>query len=232
MPCSEQLITALDALDRAFASEDPFPVTGCTFCYSEQDFAELSGPLHLIADDLVSSVAAEVPDHWEDFPRLYRRLVPRIIRLLVTGRLHVGEELIASRLNQAGWADWDLPLTEALRGVWSAWWQSTLETHPSPVPVRDALSVIAVSTNSLRPWLNMWTATNTPAADAHLADLVTDVMYKFEITDLRMGFYEEYDATAELLGWLLTDVRDRVIDTRLDAPFLHEHLQATAQPPS
>ncbi|MER6624657.1 hypothetical protein [Streptomyces sp. NPDC000931] len=86
-----------------------------------------------------------------------------------------------------------------------------------------------MATNSLSPWLNTWTATNTPATDAHLADLVNDVMFEFEITDLRMGFYDEYDATAELLGWLLTEVRDRVIDTRLDDPFLYEHLQATAQ---
>ncbi|MFI7323584.1 hypothetical protein ACIBQ3_02640 [Streptomyces rubiginosohelvolus] len=174
-------MTALDALDHAFASEDPFLVTGCTYCYVEQDFAELSGPLHLIADDLVSSVAAEVPDHWGDFPRLHRRLVPRIIRLLVTGQLHVDEELIASRLVQAGWTTWDLPLTEALRDVWSAWWQSTLDTHPSPVPVRDSLSLITVATNSLRPWLDTWTATNTPAAEAHLAELVNDVMFEFEI---------------------------------------------------
>ncbi|MEV3928065.1 MULTISPECIES: hypothetical protein [unclassified Streptomyces] len=229
MSCSEQLMTALDALDHAFASEGSFLVTGCTYCYGDRDFAELSGPLHLIGDNLGSSVAAKTPDHWEDFPRLYRHLVPRIIRLLVTGRLHIDEELIASRLIHAGWATWDLPLAEALQDVWSAWWQSTLHTHPSPVPVRDSLSVITVATNSLRPWLNVWTATNTPAADAHLADLVDDVMFEFEITDLRMGFYDEYDATAELLGWLLTDVRDRVIDTRLDAPFLYEHLQATAQ---
>ncbi|MHC0432363.1 hypothetical protein ACX6XY_19590 [Streptomyces sp. O3] len=232
MSCSEQLMTALDALDHAFASEEPFLVTGCTHCYGEQDFAELSGPPHLIADDLVSSVAAEVPDHWGDFPRLYRRLVPRIIRPLVTGQLHVDEELIASRLVQAGWTTWDVPLTEALRDVWSAWWQSTLHTHPSPVPVRESLSLITVATNSLRPWLNTWTATHTPAADAHLADLVDDVMFEFEITDLRMGFYGEYDATAELLGWLLTDVRDRVADARLDDPFLYEHLRAAAQHPA
>lgn len=52
-------MTALDALDHAFASEGPFLVTGCTYCYGEHDFAELSGPLHLIGDDLVSSVAAK-----------------------------------------------------------------------------------------------------------------------------------------------------------------------------
>ncbi|MFE7140822.1 hypothetical protein ACFVAG_24015 [Streptomyces sp. NPDC057644] len=44
-----------------------------------------------------------------------------------------------------------------------------------------------------------------------------------------MGFYEEYDATAELLGWLLTDVRDRVIDTRLDDPFLHASLLTSVE---
>ncbi|WP_137233459.1 hypothetical protein [Streptomyces sp. BPSDS2] len=229
MFCSEQLTTALDALDRAFASEDPFLVAGCTYCYAEEDFAELSGPLHLISDSLVSSVAAEVPGHWEDFPRLYRRLAPRIIRSLVTDRLHVDEDLIASRLVQAGWTAWDLPLAEALRDVWSAWWQSTLHTHPSPVPIRYSLSFITVVTDSLRPWLNTWTATSTPAADAHLADLVDDVMFEFEITDVRMGFYDEYDATAELLGWLLTEVRGRVIDARLDEPFLLEHFQAIAQ---
>lgn len=225
-------MTVLDALDRAFASEEPFLVTGCTYCYGEQDLAELSGPLHLIPEDLVFSVAAKVPDHWDDFPRLYRRLVPRIVRPLVTGRLHVDEELIASRLVQACWTTWDASLSEALRDVWSAWWQCTLHTYPSPVPVREALSFIAVATNSLRPWLDGWTTTRTPAADTHLADLVDDVMFEFEITDLRMGFYGEYRATAELLGWLLSDVRDRVTDARLDDPFLLEFLRTVAQHPN
>lgn len=103
-------------------------------------------------------------------------LLPRIIRLLVTGRLHTDSELIASRLVQAGWVTWDFPLAEALRGVWSAWWQSTLHAHPGPVPVRDALGVVTVATNSLRPWLNAWAEITAPAADAHLADLVNDVM--------------------------------------------------------
>ncbi|WP_405899839.1 hypothetical protein OG242_22325 [Streptomyces sp. NBC_00727] len=232
MSCSEQLMTALDALDRAFAAESPFPVTGCTYCYAEQDLAELSGPLRLISEDLVASVAAEVPDHWDDFPRLYRRLAPRIVRLLVTGRLHVDEELIASRLVQAGWTTWEPPLTEALRDVWVTWWRSTLDTHPGgPVSIRDTLSLITVTTGSMRPWLDTWAATRTPAADAQLADLVDDVMFEGEITDLHLGFYEEYHATPELLGWLLTDVRDRVTDPRLDDPYSREHLRATARRP-
>ncbi|MER7791755.1 hypothetical protein [Streptomyces sp. NPDC097640] len=219
----QQLTTALDALDRAFAGEEPFPVQGCTYCYGEQDLAELSGPLHLISDDMVTSVAMEVPSHWDDFPRLFRRLTPRIIRPVVTGQFHVDENLIASRLLEAGWTTWDAPLADALRDVWSAWWAATLHTHPSPVSVRETLSLITVATDTLRPWLDLWTATRTPAADAHLADLVDDVMFEFEITDLRMGFYDEYHATPELLDWLLTDVRDRVDDARLDEPYLLAH---------
>ncbi|AKZ53676.1 hypothetical protein SAM23877_0627 [Streptomyces ambofaciens ATCC 23877] len=223
-----RLTAALDALDHAFASEEPFPVTGCTYCYSEQDLAALSGPLHLVPDDLVPAVAAEGPDHWDAPARLYRRLVPRIVRSVVTGELHVDEELIASRLLQVGWTTWEAPLTGALRDVWSAWWEATLHTHPSPVSIRKTLSLVSVATNGLRPWLDTWTATRHPAADAHLADLVDDVLCAYEITDLHMGFYGEYPATVELLGWLLTDVRDRADDARLDSPFLWElHRSAT-----
>ncbi|MFJ4814623.1 hypothetical protein [Streptomyces sp. NPDC088801] len=216
----QQLATALDALDRAFASEGPFAVTGCTHCYGDQDLAALSGPLDLIADDLLSAVAAEVPSHWDDFPRLYRRLAPRIVRLAVTGRLHVDENLIASRLVAAGWTTWDAPLTSALHEVWAAWWQAALHARPGPVSIREILSLITVATGALRPWLDIWTDTRTETADTQLAELVDDVLVEYEITELRMGFYDEYDASAELLSWLLTEVRDRADDARLDEPYL------------
>ncbi|MEU3937593.1 hypothetical protein AB0E85_37020 [Streptomyces sp. NPDC029044] len=219
----QQLATALDVLDRAFASQTPFPVTGCTYCYGDEDLAELSGPLDLISDDLLCAVAAEVPSHWDDFPRLYRRLAPRIIRSAVTGRLHVDENLIASRLVEAEWTTWDAPLTGALHDVWAAWWRATLHSRPGPVSVRQTLSLVTVATGALRPWLDIWTATRTEAADAQLADFVDDVLVEYEITELHMGFYDEYDASAELLSWLLTEVRDRVDDARLDEPYLLSH---------
>jgi hypothetical protein len=219
----QQLATALDALDRAFASEEPFPVSGCTYCYGDEGLAELSGPLDLITDDLLCAVAAEVPSHWDDFPRLYRRLAPRIVRSAVTGRLHVDENLIASRLVAAEWTTWDAPLAGALHDVWAAWWHATLHSSPGPVSVRDTLSLITVATGALRPWLDIWTATRTDAADAQLADFIDDVLVEYEITELHMGFYDEYDASAELLSWLLTEVRDRADDARLDEPYLVSH---------
>ncbi|WP_436992877.1 hypothetical protein [Streptomyces sp. enrichment culture] len=115
---------ALDALDRAFAREEPFPVQGCPHCYRERDLVELSGPPHPVSDGLFPSVAAEVPDHWDDFPRLYRRPTPRVVRALVTGALHIDPELIASRLVAAGWSTRDERLDGAPRDVRSAWWRT------------------------------------------------------------------------------------------------------------
>ncbi|MFJ7000871.1 hypothetical protein ACIQWY_12925 [Streptomyces albidoflavus] len=217
-PAQQQLTAALDALDLAFTDEEPFTAGGCTYCYGEENFAELSGPPHLVSEDMVSAVAFEVPDHWDDFPRLYRRLTPRILRAAATGRLHVGA--IASRLLQAAWTTWPVAQADALRAFWPTWWRATLHTHPgaAPVPARDVLSLITVATGTLCPWLGIWTSTWTASADAHLAEFVDDVLFEGEITDLSMGFYDEYHATAELLPWLLTDIRDRIAEPRLDDP--------------
>ncbi|PJT47703.1 hypothetical protein CWI85_26580 [Streptomyces albidoflavus] len=219
-PAQQQLTAALDALDLAFADEEPFTAGGCTYCYGEENFAELSGPPHLVSEDMVSTVAFEVPDHWDDFPRLYRRLTPRILRAAATDTLHVDVEVIPSRLLRAAWTTWPPAQAAALRDFWPTWWRATLHTHPdaAPISAREVLSVITVATGTLRPWLDIWTSIWTASADAHLAEFVDDVLVESEITDLEMGFYGEYHATAELMDWLLTDIRDRVHEPRLDDP--------------
>ncbi|MGJ5891633.1 hypothetical protein ACSCBZ_06800 [Streptomyces niveiscabiei] len=216
MSPQQELRSVLDALDEAFAGEEAFRVEGCTYCYAERDFVELSGAVELIPEDLVSAVSSEVADHWADFPRLYRRLTPRILRGVVTGRLHTDTELIATRLLEASWAAWDPPLVAAVREVWVAWWRATLATHPGAARPRKVLALVTAATGELRPWLDAWTATRTPAADAQLADFVHDVLFEYEVTDLHMGFHDEYHATPELLDWLLNDVRERADDSRLD----------------
>ncbi|MFE1128032.1 hypothetical protein ACFW6R_15380 [Streptomyces albidoflavus] len=219
-PAQQQLTAALDALDLVFTDEEPFTAGGCTYCYGEENFAELSGPPHLVSEDMVSAVAFEVPDHWDDFPRLYRRLTPRILRAAATDTLHVDVEVIPSRLLRAAWTTWPPAQAAALRAFWPTWWRATLHTHPdaAPISAREVLSVITVATGTLRPWLDIWTSIWTASADAHLAEFVDDVLVESEITDLEMGFYGEYHATAELMDWLLTDIRDRVHEPRLDDP--------------
>ncbi|MFB7473594.1 hypothetical protein [Kitasatospora sp. NPDC056184] len=203
---SQHLQTALDALDAAFAplSETPFTVGGCTSCYTGADLEALAGPVHGVPDELVPSVAAEVADHWDDFAALYRRMTPRIVRLLVTGRLHVDHGLVASRLLAAGWQDWPAPERRALERVWGAWWRSTLHAYPAVDSVTAVLEAVSVSTGSLAPWLAVWAGTRTEAADRHLDDALDEWLVEWGIADLRLGFYDELPAGPELVSWLLS----------------------------
>ena len=163
-----------------------------------------------VPEDLIPHVAAEVADHWDDFPALYRRMTPRIVRLLATGRLHVDHGLIASRLRAAGWRDWVPAEQEALEKVWHAWWRSALHEYPGADPVTSVLETISVSSGTLAPWLDIWAATRTEAADRHLRDAVHHWLLEGELADLYLGFYDELHATPELLPWLFSTAGSRI----------------------
>lgn len=224
LPFQQQLQSALDTLDAAFASEEPVDIQGCLYCYGEADFAALSGPVHLLSDDLVASVALEVPDHWSDFPGLFRRMTPRVIRAAVAGELHVDEALVATRLVQAGWRDWPVSQVEALSAVWHAWWRATLEEYPGPVPVTDVLTLLTVTADALAPWLAIWAATRTAAADRHLEFLLGHWLFEDEVSHLELGFHGEYHATPELVPWLLGPARSRFGASRQeDLRWLEQH---------
>ncbi|MEV6979117.1 hypothetical protein [Kitasatospora sp. NPDC093806] len=207
-----RLRDALDALDAAFASVVSAPITvgGCTYCYAESDLAALAGPVERVPEGLLASVAAKSSDHWEDFPALYRRMTPRIVRLLVTDRLHVDHGLIASRLLAAGWQDWPASQRGALEQVWHAWWRSALHEYPGTAYVLGVLETVAVSTGALAPWLTAWAGARTEAADRHLDDALDDWLFEGQLGGLWLGFYRELDAGAELLPWLLSLEADRI----------------------
>ncbi|WP_146258944.1 hypothetical protein [Streptomyces tateyamensis] len=203
---SQQLQNALDALDAAFAplSESPIAVGGCGYCYADADLEALAGPACLVPEKLIASVAVESIDHWDQFAALYRRLTPQIVRLLVTGRLHVDHGLVASRLLAAGWRDWPAPEQQALERVWEAWWRSTLHEHPGTGQVTEVLEAVSVSTGSLSPWLAVWADTRTEAADQHLGAALDQWLTGRELPELRFGFYDELLVGTDLVGWLLT----------------------------
>ena len=208
----QQLQDALNALDAAFAplSGRPFTVGGCTRCYARADLDALAGPVDRVPEDLIPHVAAEAIDHWDDFPALYRRMTPRIVRLLATGRLHVDHGLVASRLLAAGWRDWAPAEREALENAWHAWWRSALHQYPGTSPVTSVLETISVSTGTLEPWLDIWASTRTDAADKHLRDAVHRWLRRGELADLYLGFYDELHATPELVPWLRATAQGRI----------------------
>jgi hypothetical protein len=208
----DQLQDALNALDTAFAplSGRPFTVGGCTYCYAQADLDALAGPVDRVPEDLIPHVAAETTDHWDDFPALYRRMTPRIVRLLATGRLHLDHGLIASRLLAAGWRGWAPIEQDALETVWHAWWRAALHDYPGTDPVASVLETISVSTGTLAPWLAIWAETRTETADKHLRDAIHRWLLRGELADLYLGFYDELHATPELLPWLLNTAQGRI----------------------
>jgi hypothetical protein len=137
-------------------------------------------------------------------------MTPRIVRSLVTGRLHVDHGLIASRLLAAGWRDWVAIEQEALAEVWHAWWRSALHDYPGQSPITSVLETVSVSTGSLTPWLDIWAEDRTEAADKHLRDAVHRWLRTGELADLYLGFYHELHATPELLPWLLNTAEGRI----------------------
>ncbi|MFB6890271.1 hypothetical protein ACFCX4_13245 [Kitasatospora sp. NPDC056327] len=200
------LRSALDALDAALApfTERPHPQRGCTHCYSPADLAALGGPASAVPDELVRSVADEDPDHWDGFQALYRRMTPRILRLLTTGRLHADPAVVAARLLAAGLPGRAAPERAAVAAVWSAWWHSTLRTHPADHHVTEVLEAVAAATGTLTPWLAVWTGTRTEAADLHLADALDRWLPGDGLADLRLGPHGGLHATPVLLPWLLS----------------------------
>ncbi|ROR45740.1 hypothetical protein [Kitasatospora cineracea] len=194
----QRLHHALDALDR---TARPGPaVGGCEHCYTAGQLAALAGPPALVPNGLLHSVAAKGPDHWEDFPTLYRRLAPRILRQLTTGTLAVDGPLVAARLVAAAWPDWHR--ADLVRDVLDAWWPAALAD-----PAADAaevLATLAVATGTLTPWLRTWAATPTPTADRHLADALDTWLHHGRLPDLRLGFHAELPAGPEITAWIAT----------------------------
>ncbi len=106
----QRLHHALDALDRAGTARPGPPVHGCEHCWTAEEFTLLAGPPALLPDRLLQSAAAKSADLWDDFPALYRRLTPVVLRKLTTGLSLVEGWVVATRLRT--WADTATPTTD------------------------------------------------------------------------------------------------------------------------
>ncbi len=131
---------------------------------------------------------------------------------------------VASRLLAADWRDWAPIEQEALEKAWHAWWRSALHEYPGTDPITSVLETISVSTGTLAPWLDIWAETQTEAADKHLRDAVHRWLFRGELADLYLGFYDELHATPELLPWLLNTAEGRIGAAQFSAVEHHEQL--------
>ncbi|MFJ6651126.1 hypothetical protein ACIQPS_36580 [Streptomyces sp. NPDC091290] len=56
----------------------------------------------------------------------------------------------------------------------------------------------------------MWEDARTLSADRHLEEAVDLWCFEAQLSELKLGFLDEYDATPELLPWLLGHGRTRI----------------------
>ncbi|MGQ4490729.1 hypothetical protein ACN6LM_001529 [Streptomyces sp. SAS_281] len=206
----QRLQRALDELGEVFVPARDFDLDGCLYCYGEADIAALAGPPEAVPDDLVTTPLSEVPSHWDKPEELLRRMVPRIARLLVRGETHLDAGLIGTRFVQADWTRWPPAETTALRELWVSWWAATLDRYPAPMAAYDVLNIVTVVTGALNPWLEVWEQARTPSATRHLEELVDLWCFEDQLSELKLGFLDEYDATPELLPWVLGHGRTRI----------------------
>lgn len=206
-PLDAALVRLADVLAGVEASVDDY----CSFCYSEGDAAALAGPLDAVPGDLVSAVASEVPDHWDDFVNLYRKLTPRIMALLVYGDLHIDIQLIAHRFFEAGcWYTWPDDERDAMLAVCRAWWQATLTSYPRQPEAYEVLSFLVTTPVPLATWLEVWNSQPPGPADLHAHDLCRWWAPELLGAELMLGWSETIDVTADLKRWILTDAKPRL----------------------
>lgn len=203
----------LAELTAAFEGAPRFEVEVCSQCYSEADQAELNGPLAAISEDLVSSVAAEVPDHWTEPEKLYRWMTPRIAASMVTDRLHVDPTLVAARLLDAGFASWPPRERDALLNVGEWWWRHSLSRMPdmrNHSHITDVLGFLAQISGHVEPWLATWTAMPPGPADHQMHELCAFWLPELHAGSLEVGWYGGFDIAEPIRAWLLDQAEPRL----------------------
>jgi hypothetical protein len=183
----------------------------CGHCYAEADAVALAGPVGRVPADLIPAVAAEVPDHWDDFANLYRKLTPRIMALLVYDELHVDEELIAHRIAEAGcWQSWADAERDAMLDVCRAWWEETLSSHPRRPEAHVVLSFLVTTPVPLTQWFEVWNAQPPGPADLHALELCQWWAPELIGTELMLGWNSDINVTTDVKRWILEDARPRL----------------------
>lgn len=195
-----------DVLDGVQANLDHY----CGMCYTEADAVALAGPVERIPDQLVVSVSMEVPDHFDDFANLYRKITPRAMALLVHDQLNVDADLIAERLTDTGcWESWADDERDAVLAVCEAWWPTVLADHPSRPPAYEVLGFLAMTPVPFVHWLDIWNSQPAGPADQHAVDICRH--WAAELPGgVKLGWNRGADVTAELAPWILNDARPRV----------------------
>lgn len=211
-----RLDVAMRAVDAAFADEPNVgSVDGCTYCYPESDLALLGGDPRLVPDPLLREFAEEVQDHWteQQYGPLWRRLAPRIIRLLVVNEpgIDVGRLLRGLGPYGAGFHGWPAPQRSAILDVLGAALDFALVDGRPPADVVDLLGAVSHLDHDPAPWTDRLDSLTGNNADAGLIRVACYWTVELLWEDAPHWWWHPDDPIALGTRWLCsTRVHDRI----------------------
>lgn len=181
---------------------------GCT--KAEEVALLLASPLReLRLSDLENYSASAICTQGtvEDF----RYFLPRLFEGIANEPFGYVTEVPFGKLNYAEWSKWPPIQVEAIRSYLRNLWALALNCFPleDELPafgeIETLLASIAQTGESLLPYLQTWSASDSVSADVHLIQFTTFYGTEFaEGRTLTFAFWEELQAQAlELRRWLL-----------------------------
>ena len=141
----------------------------------------------------------------------FRYLLPRLFEGVATEPCGVNLEILLGKLQYAKWTTWPPAEVQAIKTYLRALWEKALDSFPlhehlpALFEIETMLASIAVTGEALEPYLELWSATQTKAADEHLIQFVT--MFGSEFSHgqtFHEAFWANCQPQAEVLRqWLL-----------------------------
>jgi hypothetical protein len=141
----------------------------------------------------------------------FRYLLPRLFQIMAEEPLPCNPEIVFGKLRYAKWMSWPEDEVNAIRTYMDALWRAALKSFPISLclpaffEIETLITSIAITGESLEPYLKVWSETATVEADEHLIQMVT--MYGNEFSKggtLHGGFWTDQQLQAKILReWLL-----------------------------
>jgi hypothetical protein len=211
------LATAVEKLEAVLGprQERLAPVDACSHCFTAEDLRALNGPVDEVPEGLFCSAL-----HWgstmDADVALWRKLTPRILRMLAEQGLHIDESWMARKFGEARWREWPEAERDAVSEFCEAWFATVLTASDSPAAV-EVLPFIAVVYGELTHWLERWAATPGARSDQQLAPLAEWWLPDLLAGDLDISFSGDLpDISAELSAWLVAQAPGRLSEGDLE----------------
>lgn len=207
-----RLAAALARLERAFGPRRDriAPMHACGHCFNPGDLRVMAGPVDEIPDRLFARAVWKWDTTMDADVAFWRRLTPRILRLLAAGCLHIDATLVARKFNQAAWRDWPEDERSVVAEFCEAWFEAALTEPEGPAAV-EVLPFVAILYGDVARWLAVWSATPGRRADRQLAEPAGWWLPDLLGGALDLSFSGELpDVAAEMTAWLLDQAPTRI----------------------